>query len=118
MTLSSDNELIIRTNGLSGEKVKDPKDTSDDIQSVHSRVNQHHYQSRAKKNSTSASSVSTSTRVVHTTGSIIRTIFPILSWVSHYPVKKYFLYGDLWAGIYIALYLIPQCKSLQNPDNN
>ena len=43
---------------------------------------------------------------------IIRFLFPVLAWVNYYPVKSYFMYGDLWAGIYGGFYLIPQCESI------
>ena len=73
-----------------------------------------HYQNKRKNGSRSGSGsssiTSTSYRMLNSCGAFIRTVFPILGWVSYYPVKKYFLYGDLWAGIYVALYLIPQCK--------
>lgn len=48
--------------------------------------------------------------VCHHFANILRYIFPLLTWIAHYPIKKYFLYCDLWAGIYIGLYMIPQCK--------
>lgn len=105
MTVSNDSELIIRSNGVNE---KSSKDNEDSISAVSRQPTSH--PKKASKSSGS-SSRSTSYRVVHSTGNLIRTIFPILSWVSYYPLKKYFLYGDLPAGVFIGLYLVPQCTS-------
>lgn len=39
----------------------------------------------------------------------LTSICGLFAWVSYYPVKKYFFFGDLPAGIYIGLYQVPQC---------
>lgn len=118
-TPNNDSELILSPSS-SGQKK--PAKESAQFEDLSSNLNasdrkrrqsypyQHYRKKNGSKSGSSSSVSSTSYRMLTSCGTFIRTVFPVLSWVSYYPVKKYFLYGDLWAGIYIALYLIPQCK--------
>lgn len=106
-----DSEVIIR-NVSSDDQVSEKSTATMDQASITTTNGSNHNviaRQNVKKRSTSSSISSQSSRAVHTSGSVIRYLFPVLSWVSFYPVKSYFVYGDLWAGAYLGLYMIPQC---------
>ncbi|GME83595.1 unnamed protein product [Ambrosiozyma monospora] len=41
----------------------------------------------------------------------LRTLFPILGWIAHYPVTPYWVYSDFVAGVTVAIVMVPQSMS-------